>query len=385
MSGSGPAGPLAFGARARSRFAARLLVAQALVLIACALTTWLVASVAGPSIFHDHLSQAGLGHTATEEQHVEEAFASALLLSIALALLTSVLAALAVSWYFSRRVQRSIGSVADAASQIAAGRYGARVRDPGLGGEFTTLAATYNQLAERLEATEVTRRRMLADLAHEMRTPLATVDAHLEAVEDGVRELDGDTLGVIRASTRRLRRLAEDMTSVSRAEEGDLDVTLRTVDPGALASAAGDTARDLFTAKGVHLETNLGTSDRVRVDPERMGQVLGNLLDNALRHTPPGGTVTLSCRRNGRWVEYAVTDTGEGVTAEHLPHLFDRFYRADSARDRNHGGSGIGLAIAKALVEAHGGGISASSPGAGAGSTFTVRLPAAPPVASSPA
>ena len=385
MTESGTTGPLPFGARVRSRFAARLLIAQALVLIAGALTTWLVASVAGPSIFHDHLSQAGLGHTATEAQHVEEAFASALLISIALALLTSVLAALAVSWYFSRRVQRSISSVADAASQIAAGRYDARVPDPGLGAEFTTLAATYNQLAERLEATEVTRRRMLSDLAHEMRTPLATVDAHLEAVEDGVRELDSDTLGIIRASTRRLRRLAEDMTAVSRAEEGNLDVTLRTVDSAALASAAAHNVRDLFTAKGVQLETNPGTSDRVRVDPERMGQVLGNLLDNALRHTPSGGTVTLSCRRNGRWVEYVVTDTGAGVAAGHLPHLFDRFYRVDSARDRNHGGSGIGLAIAKALVEAHGGGISATSPGPGAGSTFTVRLPAAQPVPNSPA
>jgi signal transduction histidine kinase len=376
VTGSGTNGAPAFGARVRSRFAARLLIAQALVLIAGALSTWLVASVVGPSIFHDHLSQAGIGHTDAEARHVEEAFASALLLSIGLALLTSVLAALAVSWYFSRRVQGSINSVAEAASQIAAGRFGARVPDPGLGAEFTTLAVTYNQLADRLEATEVTRRRMLADLAHEMRTPLATVDAHLEAVEDGVRELDGDTLDVIRASTRRLRRLAEDMTSVSRAEEGILDVTLRTVDSAALASAAADNARHLFIAKGVQLETSLDTSDGVRVDPERMGQVLGNLLDNALRHTPPGGTVTLSCRRSGRCVEYAVTDTGEGVPAEHLPHLFDRFYRVDSARDRNHGGSGIGLAIAKALVEAHGGGISVTSPGPGAGSTFTVRLPA---------
>lgn len=371
-----PAGRRPFGARVRSRFAARLLLAQALVLVAGVLTTWLVASMVGPSIFHDHLSQAGLGHTATEARHVEEAFASALLLSIALALLASVVAALAVSWYFSRRVQRSISSVADAASQIAAGQFDARVPDPGLGDEFTTLATTYNQLADRLAATEVTRRKMLADLAHEMRTPLATVDAHLEAVEDGVRELDGDTLGVIRASTRRLRRLAEDMTAVSRAEEGNLDITLRAVDSAALASAAADNSRHLFEAKGVQLETRAGASAPVRVDPERIGQVLGNLLDNALRHTPPGGTVTLSCSRRGRWVEYAVTDTGVGVSAEHLPHLFDRFYRVDTARDRTHGGSGIGLAIAKALIEAHGGGIFATSAGPGHGSTFTVRLPA---------
>jgi signal transduction histidine kinase len=361
--------------RARPRFAARLLVAQALVLVAGALTTWLVASVVGPNIFSDHLQQAGVAHTAEETRHVEEAFASALLISIALALVVSVLAALTVSWYFSRRVQRSIGNVADAASQIAAGRYDARVPDPGLGGEFATLALTYNRLAERLEATESTRRSMLADLAHEMRTPLATIDAHLEAVEDGVRTLDDDTLGVIRDSTGRLRRLAEDMTAVSRAEEEGLDITLRPVAAAELAAAAAEVAKDRYAAKGVHLAVELAEAGQVRVDRDRIGQVLGNLLDNALRHTPTPGTVTLACRRVDRWVEYRVTDTGEGVAVDHLPHLFDRFYRADTARDREHGGSGIGLAIAKALVEAHGGGISVTSPGPGQGTTFRVRLP----------
>ena len=145
---------LADTVRARPRFATRLLVAQALVLVAGALTTWLVASVVGPSIFSDHLQQAGDPHTGEETRHVEEAFASALVLSVSLALLASVLAALAVSWYFSRRVQRSIGDVAAAAADIAAGRYDARVPDPGLGGEFVSLALTYNRLAERLEATE---------------------------------------------------------------------------------------------------------------------------------------------------------------------------------------------------------------------------------------
>lgn len=361
--------------RARPRFAARLLVAQALVLLAGALTTWLVASVVGPSIFSDHLELAGVEHTASETRHVEEAFASALLISISLALITSVFAALAVSWYFSRRVQRSIGNVADAASQIAAGRYGARVPDPGLGGEFATLAVTYNRLAERLEATESTRRSMLADLAHEMRTPLATIDAHLEAIEDGIRTLDDDTLAVIRRSTGRLRRLAEDMAAVSRAEEEGRDVTLKRVDAAELAAAAAESARDRFAAKGVLLRTELGDAGQIGADAERLGQVLGNLLDNALRHTPAGGTVTLACRRVDRWVEYRVHDTGDGVATEHLPHLFDRFYRADRARDRNHGGSGIGLAIAKALTEAHGGAISVASSGVGKGTTFTVRLP----------
>ena len=365
-------------ARSRPGFAARLLVAQALVLVAGALTTWLVASAVGPNIFHQHLTQAGVKHTPAEARHVEEAFASALLISIGLALLAAVVAALVVSWYFSRRVQRSIGNVAAAAGEIAAGRHGTRVPDPGLGGEFATLAATYNALAERLAATDTTRRRMLADLAHEMRTPLATIDAHLEAVEDGVRELDDSTLGVIRASTRRLRRLAEDITAVSRAEEGNLDIQPTPIEAAALARAAVTGARDRFAAKGVQLrlEDDASTGS-VMVDPDRMGQVLGNLLDNALRHTDPPGTVTLTCRRVDRWMDYVVADTGEGIQAEHLGHLFDRFYRADTARDRNHGGSGIGLSIAKALVEAHGGGISVTSPGPGEGATFTVRLPSA--------
>jgi len=352
-------------------------VAQTLVLLAGGLTTWLVATAIGPRIFHDHLVEAHVANTEAESRHVEEAFTSALLISIGIATVTAVAAALAVSWYFSRRVQASIGSVADAAAQVASGRYAARVPDPGLGGEFTSLAATYNALAERLEATETTRRRMLADLAHEMRTPLATVDAHLEAVEDGVRTLDRDTLAVIRDSTQRLRRLAEDIAAVSRAEEGGLDISPQPVVAEALARSAADVARDRYVAKGVALAVALEPAGHVRVDPDRIAQVLGNLLDNALRHTPSGGQVSLACRREGQWVEFTVVDTGEGVKPEHLPHLFDRFYRADTARDRHHGGSGIGLSIAKALVEAHGGSIMATSGGPGSGTTFWVRLPAA--------
>lgn len=362
----------------RPGFAGRLLAAQALVLVAGAVTTWLVASAIGPGIFHDHLAQAEVSHTAAETRHVEEAFATALLLSISLALLAAVGAALVVSWYFSRRVRRSLSPLTTAASQIAEGHHGSRLPDPGLGGEFATLTATFNALTERLEAVATTRRRMLADLAHEMRTPLASIDAHLEAVQDGVRELDDATLAVIRSGTSRLRRLAEDIGAVSDAEEGSLPVAPFEVDPGALVRAAAGSLADRYAAAGVHLEPVVSTPDRDRVlaDPDRLGQVLSNLLDNALRHTPAGGTVTLACTREGRWVDLVVSDTGDGIEAEHLPHVFDRFYRADTARDRGHGGSGIGLSISRAIVEAHGGRISASSGGPGTGAAFAVRLPA---------
>lgn len=360
--------------RGRWGFASRLLLAQAMVLVAGAVTTWFVASLVGPSIFREHLHQAGVSQTPAETQHVEDAFSSALLISLSVALLAATITALAVTWYFTRRVKRSISQVASAASAVADGRYEDRVTDPGLGAEFATLAESYNSLAQRLGKVEAIRRRMLADLAHEMRTPLATVDAHLEAVEDGVRSLDEETLKVIRLSTRRLGRLAEDIAAVSQAEEGALDIHRQTVEARALAAAASDGAQDRFVAKGVRLDTRLNTNDLVLADPDRIGQVLSNLLDNALRHTSPGASVSLSCRREGRWVEFAVADSGEGIAPEHLAHVFDRFYRVDTARDRNRGGSGIGLSISKALIEAHGGTLTALSEGPGHGATFTVRL-----------
>lgn len=311
--------------RGRWGFASRLLATQALVLVAGAVTTWFVASIVGPSIFRDHLHRTGVSHTSTEGKHVEVAFRSALLISISVALVAATITALVVTWYFTRRVKRSISQVASAASEVAAGRYDDRVADPGLGAEFATLTDSYNSLAQRLGKVEAIRRRMLADLAHEMRTPLATVDAHLEAVEDGVRALDEDTLKVIRLSTRRLNRLAEDIAAVSQAEEGTLDIHPQVVPASALAGAAAVGAQDRFTAKGVRLDTHLDTHDPVLADADRIGQVLGNLLDNALRHTPPGASVTLSCHREGRWVEFAVTDSGEGIAPEHLAHVFDRF------------------------------------------------------------
>ena len=361
----------------RGSLAARLLGAQTLVLLGSAVTSWLVASVVAPGIFHTHLQRAGVAHTASESFHVERAFADSLLIALGVALVASVLMAFGVTAYFTRRVQRSTAAVATSAADIAAGHYGARVPRPGLGSEFDLLATTINELAARLGDVETTRRRILADLAHEMRTPLASIEAHLEAVEDGVRELDAATLGVLRDGTQRLRRLAEDVSAVSHAEEGRLESRPVPTSPHALLEAAAASAEDSYDAKGVALVVRPGNAEgSVLVDPQRMGQVLGNLLDNALRHTPPAGTVTLTVNRpDKRWVELEVRDTGEGIDPEHLPHLFERFYQADPARAGSSGGSGIGLTISRALVEAHGGALSATSGGQGQGATFTVRLP----------
>jgi len=297
---------------------------------------------------------------------------------LSLALLTALLVAMAVNVYLARRIGRSVASIAGAASEVAGGRYDVRVPSPGLGAEFDALVSGFNQMADRLGSVERTRRRLLADLGHEMRTPVATLDAYLEALEDGVATLDTATAALLRAQTRRLARLSEDIGTVSRAEEGQVQLDLRTVQPATVVSAAVDSVAEAYETKGVQLVTDIAAGlPQLSLDPERMGQVLGNLLDNALRHTPAGGTVTISAtssRRTGG-VALSVADSGEGIPAEHLAHVFERFYRVDTARDRAHGGSGIGLAIAKAFAEAHGGQLSAASAGTGHGSTFRVLLP----------
>ncbi len=359
--------------------AGRLLLAQTLVLVAGTLTAWLIAANVGPTLFHQHLTHADVGATAAQIVHTERAYESANAISLSLALLAALLAALAVSVYQTRRIGRSVTTIADAATTVAAGHYDIRVPGPGLGPEFDALASAFNQMADRLGSVEQTRRRLLADLGHEMRTPVATLEAYLEALEDGVATLDAGTAALLRSQTRRLARLSEDIGTVSRAEERQVRLDLRMVAPESLVTAAVNAVSEGYQDKGVRLVTDVPARlPELTLDPERIGQVLGNLLDNALRHTPPGGTVTLSAAASpgsgGEGVTLSVTDTGEGVPAEHVAHLFERFYRVDAARDRAHGGSGIGLAIAKALVEAHGGQLTVSSAGTGQGSTFRILL-----------
>ena len=358
--------------------AGRLLLAQTLVLLAGTLTAWLVAATVGPSVFHEHLARAHVGSSAAQILHTEEAYQSANAVSLSSALLAALVAALAVTVYMTRRIGRSVATIAHAASNVAQGNYEATVPPPGLGAEFDALALGFNQMAGRLGSVERTRRRLLADLGHEMRTPVATLEAYLEALEDGVATLDAQTAQLLRSQTRRLARLSEDIGAVSRAEEGQVRLDRRPVQPESVLAAALGAAAEAYQAKSVRLVTDIAAGlPELSLDPNRMGQVLGNLLDNALRHTPTGGTVTISATTSPGTggVVLSVADTGDGIPAEHLAHVFERFYRVDAARDRAHGGSGIGLAIAKALVEAHGGQLTVTSPRTGQGSTFRIHIP----------
>jgi signal transduction histidine kinase len=282
----------------------------------------------------------------------------------------------------ARRLSQSIESLAAAAAIVAAGDFTARVPPAGLGPEIDALAGSFNSMAGQLEATEAARRRLLADAAHELRTPLATLEAFIEGLTDGIRAPAQETWDIMAAQTLRLRRLADDISLVSRAEEQQLPLDLRPVDVGLVASTAVSATRPGYDAKGVKLTSDIPADlAEVAADRERVAQVLAELLSNALRHTPPGGEVTVLARSSGPAVQITVTDTGEGLAGEHLPHIFERFYRADPARDRAHGGSGIGLAIARALIMAHGGTITASSGGQGHGAQFSITLPASGPPA----
>ena len=367
------------GGVARLGLGARLLAVLALLLALVGATAWLVAGVVGPRMFHQHL--VGNGQRTPEElaAHAEIAFRSAGTVALSVALAVAIVAAFVVSLVIARRVGSSLLSLSVAARRVADGELGTRVHSPGIGREFDEFVASFNLMASRLDASEALRTRLLSDVAHELRTPVATMTAYLEALEDGVAVLDAETVALLRAQGERLTRLSEDLSAVTRAESGEMTLSLEPCLPSVLLEAAYLAAKDAAAGLGVTLVVDAaGGLPAVQADPGRMAQVLGNLVDNALRHTSAGGEVRLAAQAVGAGVELSIADDGAGISAEHLPHVFERFYRVDTARDRVHGGSGIGLAITKALVEAHGGGVRAFSAGAGRGARFEVTLPAIP-------
>ncbi|MGB3829387.1 MAG: ATP-binding protein [Ornithinimicrobium sp.] len=355
--------------------APRLLSATTAIVLVGSATAWVVAVTLGPSIFHDHLAD----NRTTEIRHAEDAFRTASALTVALALFAALLASIAVSIFLTRRVSHSLALVTTAAQRVATGDHEARVPHVGMGREFDALTETFNGMATDLGHIEATRTRILADLAHEMRTPVATLDGYLEAIGDGVRRADEETVDMLRSQVARLARLGEDIALVTTAEEGRWSLRRVRTPLSEIVEVAHAQAARRYLDAGVSLDVQMAAdiSDGavVDVDPDRVGQVLTNLLDNALRHTPRGGRVRLVTDRAEASVVVRVIDGGDGIPREHLPRVFDRFYRVDTARDRSQGGSGVGLAIVQAIVRAHGGTVTATSEGAGQGSTFTVTLP----------
>ncbi|MFO7697362.1 MAG: ATP-binding protein [Anaerolineae bacterium] len=290
----------------------------------------------------------------------------------------ATLLALLLAVLFSRSLRRPLRELADATRAVAQGELGLQIpvrsRD-----ELGTLAGDFNRMSADLAGAERQRRQMTADIAHELRTPLSLIIGHAEAIEDGVLPATPETVGIIHDEARSLARLVDDLRTLSLADAHQLTMAIQPVSPVDLLQRAGNTYRPRAAEHGITLTVEVPDNlPSVAADSGRVAQVLGNLLSNALRHTPQGGTITLRAVEDGALVRFGVSDTGPGIAPDDLPHIFDRFYRGDSSRHRESGGSGLGLGIARSLVEAQGGRIWAESP-PGSGATFWFTLPSTTP------
>lgn len=244
--------------------------------------------------------------------------------------------------------------------------------------EIRTLAESFNNMAAALQGAEAQRQNLLADVAHELRTPLTVLQGNLRAMLDDVYTLDKAEVARLYDQTRHLISLVNDLHELAQAEARQLPLLLQTTDVNKVVRAAADILEPVAEVDGITLQVVVPPAPvMVQADKARLTQVLQNLLTNALRHTSAGGIINLQVKSDNREVLVTVQDNGDGILAEHLPHIFDRFYRADRARARDSGGAGLGLAIVRALVEAHGGRVEATSAGLGQGSSFQVHLPLA--------
>ena len=295
--------------------------------------------------------------------------------------IAAIATAFVVSLIVSRKVVAPVQAMTIASQRIADGHYSERV--PALKGfagvvqdELSHLAVNFNQMTERLEQTETMRRQLLADVAHELRTPLTTIKGSMEGLIDGVLTPETETYQHIYQEADRLQHIVLDLEELSRVEAGIYKLKLEDIAIKQLIETAVKRLDWQYEEKGVKMEIRLPEDlPSVVADRDRIGQVLINLMGNALQYTPPGGHVVISGEVNGSELKIGITDTGIGIAPQHLSSIFDRFYRVDKSRARAYGGSGIGLTIAKHWVEAHGGKIWARSEGAGKGSSFNFTIP----------
>jgi signal transduction histidine kinase len=303
-----------------------------------------------------------------EEGDPEPRFVSTVNRWLLLSALGAVAVAFALSLALARRILGPVEAITAAARQMEAGDLTRRV-DATARDEIGDLARAFNAMADAVVRSEALRRALVADVAHELRTPLTNLRCQIEAVQDGLQPPDAETLRSLHEETLLLARLVGDLQDLALAESGQLPLHRAPVALGDAVDASLAAVRPIAAARGIVLQAD--------VPAGLAAEVLRNLLANALTHTPAGGTVRVSVRPDRLGVTVEVADTGEGIAAGHLPHVFDRFYRADPSRARATGGAGLGLAIVKQLVEAHGGRVSVAST-LGAGARFTFTLPSSP-------
>jgi signal transduction histidine kinase len=287
--------------------------------------------------------------------------------------IAAALIAIAITLLVARRLTGPVETLTSAARRMAAGDRSVRVGTESTD-EIGALGVAFNQMADAVEQNEAARRRLMSDVAHELRTPLTNIRCQLEALQDGLERTTPAVIDSMHHDAMQLSTLIADLEELSLAEAGQLRLEKRAVDLCELVQRVAATFTAAAATAGVALTIRCRERVICLADDRRISQVLSNLLANAVRHTPPEGTIEVNVRRKATDAIASVSDSGAGIAAEVLPHIFDRFYRADPSRSRATGGAGLGLAIVRQLVTAHGGTVTvASEPGRG--STFTVTLP----------
>ncbi|MFN8560553.1 MAG: ATP-binding protein [Anaerolineae bacterium] len=308
---------------------------------------------------------------------IEASFRGSLDSALLTAGVTAILAAAVVSWLVSQQIVNPLRALVRLSQRIAGGNYRERL-DVKSHDELAELVHSFNQMAEALDHTETLRQELMADVTHELKTPLASITGYMEGLQDGVIPANAETFQTISREASRLQRLVQDLQELSRAEAGQVALHPQPSDPCRTVTSAVERMRPQFSEKNVELTAHLAASyPPVQADPDRIVQVLINLLGNALQNTPAGGSVEIRLAADGNMLRFSVADTGVGIAPENLERIFQRFFRVDKSRARSSGGSGIGLTISRYLVEAHGGRIWAESAGLGRGSTFSFTIPAA--------
>ena len=371
----------------RCHLGAKLFLSYLVVILVGAVVLGLATRFTVPEAFNSHMGlgmglgngqgmMQGTGTGRTAVLDLFNSFQASFNEALLLALLAAGVVAILVSLLLSRGVVAPVRVLTTASQRIADGHYGERVHPVG-SDELGQLAHSFNQMAEKLEQVEAMRRQLIGDVSHELRTPLTAIKGSMEGLMDGVLPATPETYQQIHQEADRLACLVDDLQELSRVEAGAYPLDIRPMAVSTLVQTTLKRFAAQALAKGIDLRSDLSADlPQVLADQDRVTQVLTNLVGNALQYTPQGGQVTIRSIRYKDEIHISVVDTGVGIPAEHLPHLFTRFYRVDKSRSRQAGGgSGIGLTIARHLVEAHGGRIWAESAGEGQGSIFTFTLP----------
>ncbi len=297
------------------------------------------------------------------------------------AILLAVFLASLAGTFLARQIAKPLEALANTAKTISSGDLKAQTPTDSNIAELQSLSQTFNAMTDSLRQSDEAKKAFIADVTHELRTPLTVIKGTIETLEDGAlddREGRGPLLTSMQRETDRLIRLVNELLVLTRADAGSLQLDIQPLDLDELAKQRCDVLSNLARQQGVSLRVINEGNERTRVlaDPDRLSQVLDNLLDNAIRHSLKGSTITISIKEENFGISCSVSDEGDGIPPEHLPFVFERFYRVDKSRDRNSGGTGLGLAITRALVRAQGGTITAQSV-VGKGTTIQFWLPSA--------